>query len=90
MPKHVTALQLSSFARAAVVRDAPEVQGKGMYRTRRGVSHPRGAVFQARFQYRTTRLRKALGETFPTPTFVGTGTFPTVEISSIEIRPGGV
>ena len=90
MPKHVTALQLGSFARAAVVRDAPEVQGKGMYRTRRGVSHPRGAVFQARFQYRTTRLRKALGETFPTPILFGTDTIPTMEISTMENRPRGV
>ena len=34
--------------------------------------HPRGC------QYRTTRLRKAPGETFPPPTIFGTGPIPTV------------
>ena len=41
-------------------------------------------------QYRRTRLRKALGERFPTPTFYSTDTTPTVEISSIENRPRDV
>ena len=33
---------------------------------------------------RTIRLRKALGEIFPTPTFFGTDTTPPVEIPSME------
>ena len=38
-------------------------------------------------QYRTTRLRKALGEIFPTPTSSGTDTTPPVEILTMENRP---
>ena len=42
-------------------------------------------------QYLTIRLRKALGEMFPTPISFGTDTIPTaVEISSMENRPRGV
>ena len=42
-------------------------------------------------QYRNEiRLRKALGEMIPTPTFFSTDLRPTVEISSLENRPRGV
>ena len=40
-------------------------------------------------QYRTMRLRKALGETFFNVDVFGTATIPTVEISSMENRPRG-
>ena len=66
---------------------------------------PPGAIFEGRLldnqegatsvTYRTirARLRKALGEMISTPTFFVTdtgATVPTVEISSLEPRPGGV
>ena len=41
-------------------------------------------------QCRTTRLRKALGETFPTPAFFGTDTMPIVwRYRAWKIGPGG-
>ena len=40
-------------------------------------------------RYRYVRLRKALGETFPTPESLAPTLHPTVEISSMKIGPGG-
>ena len=87
--------------------DLPYTVFDGVYHTPRCRSHLHGAVLQARLlgnqegaKCRTIRLRKALGEMFPskssrrdvskTPTFLGTDSLPTVGTSSIEHRPRGV
>ena len=73
-----------------------EEQQQQLHHIRRCTPHPRRAVFQARLldnstrcQHRRIRFRKALGEMFPTPSFLAPALFRLWRYRAWTIGPGG-
>ena len=86
---HTTTYQAQDTASLVLELEAPN--------TTVHVVPPPGAVFQARFarqprgrQYRTVRLRKALGEMPPTSTVLRTDTIPTISSYCGHIEHGKI